>query len=158
MYNKNFHEWKVILLHLMWKTLGQNFKFHFNLSYDTKLRTSFPVFYKNTFGYWSQHFTVSSELLSCILSTFLWYNKDILISSKSIYFKHFSNGSLYYVTQVFDSTGNKKEWIKLKQEFNLNNNLYFSWMQLIHSVPQKLKNTIKNNRIPEKLFFWTTIW
>ena len=25
--NKNFHEWKVILLHLMWKTLGQNFKF-----------------------------------------------------------------------------------------------------------------------------------
>ena len=43
--------------------------------------------------------------------------------------------------------------MKLKHEFNLNNNLYFKWMQLIHSIPQKWKNTINNNRISENLLF-----
>ena len=75
LYDENFHEWKIIPLHLIRITLGQNFKFHSNLSYDTKLLTSFPVFYKNIFRYWNQHFTVSPELPSCISSTFLWYNK-----------------------------------------------------------------------------------
>ena len=97
--------------------------------------------------FWSQHYTVSSELPSCILPTFLWYSKD-----KPIYFKHFSNN---YDIQLFYDMGNTKEWVnffftkKLKHEFNLNNNLYFNWMQLIHSIPQKWKNVIKNNRIPE---------
>ena len=144
LYDENFHKWKIIPLHLIRITLGQNFKFHSNLSYDIKLLTSFPVFYENIFRYWSQHFTVSLDLPSCILSSFLWYNKNILISNKPIYFKHFSNNNLNYVTQLFDDTGNTKEWMKLKHEFNLNNNLYFKWMQLIHSIPQKWKNTINN--------------
>ena len=84
---------------------------------------------------------------------FLWYNKDILISNKPIYFKRFSNNNLNYVTQLFDDTGNSKEWIKLKRKFNLHNNLYFKWIQLIHSIPQKWKNTIKNFRISENLLF-----
>ena len=108
LFDEHFHEWKVIPLHLICITFGQNFKFHSNLSYDTKLLTSFPVFYKNIFRYWSQHFTVSPDLPSCILSSFLWYNKDILISNKPIYFKHFSNNNLNYVTQLFDDTGNTK--------------------------------------------------
>ena len=123
LYDENFHEWKIIPLHLIRITFGQNFKFHSNLSYDTKLLTSFPVFYKNIFCYWSQHFTVSLDLPSCILSSFLWYDKDILISNKPIYFKHFSKNNLNYVTQLFHDTGNTKEWMKLKQKFNLNNNL-----------------------------------
>ena len=107
LYDENFHEWKVILLYLICNTIGQNFKFHSNLSYDTKLLTSFLVFYKNIFHYWSQHFIVPPELPSCILSTF--YNKDILISNKPIYFKYFSNNNLNYATQLFDDTGNTKK-------------------------------------------------
>ena len=107
LYDENFHEWKVILLYLICNTIGQNFKFHSNLSYDTKLLTSFLVFYKNIFLYWSQHFIVPPELPSCILSTF--YNKDILISNKPIYFKYFSNNNLNYATQLFDDTGNTKK-------------------------------------------------
>ena len=137
LYDENFHEWNVIPLHLICKTFDQNFKFHSNFSYNTKLLTSFPVFYKNIFRYWSQDFTVSPELNSCILSTFLWDNKDILISNKPIYFKHFYNNNLNCVTQLFDHTGNTKEWDKLKHEFNLNNNLHFNGMQLIYSIPQK---------------------
>ena len=71
LYDENFHEWKAIPLHLICITFGQNFKFHSNVSYNTKLlKTSFPVFYENIFRYCSQHCTVSSELPNCILSTF----------------------------------------------------------------------------------------
>ena len=55
LYDENFHEWKIIPLHLIRITFGHNFKNHSNLSYDTKLLTSFPVFYNNIFRYWSQH-------------------------------------------------------------------------------------------------------
>ena len=102
--------------------------------------------------------TVSSELPSCVLFTFLWYNKGLLISNKPIYFKHFSNNNLNYVNQMFPDMRNPREWTKLKHEFNSNINIYFHWMQLIHSIPQKSKNIIKNNRIPENvLFIWTAI-
>ena len=67
LYDEDFHEWKVILLHLICITFAQ--KFRSNLSYDTKLLTSFSVFYKNIFCYWSQHFTLSPEHPSCILYT-----------------------------------------------------------------------------------------
>ena len=84
---------------------------------------------------------------------FLWYNKDILISNKPIYFKHFSNNNLNYVTQLFDDTGNTKEWMKLKQEFNLNNNLYLKWMQLIHSIPENGKIPLKIIEYPKTFCF-----
>ena len=103
--------------------------------------------------------TVSSELPSCILSTFLWYNKGLLISKKPIHFKHFSNNNLIYVNQMFCDMRNPREWAKLKHEFNLSIHLYFHWMQLIHSIRQKWKNIIKNNRVSENnLFIWTAIW
>ena len=51
LFDGNVHEWKVVPLHLIRITFSQKFKFHSNLSYDTKLLTSFPVFYKNIFRY-----------------------------------------------------------------------------------------------------------
>ena len=47
LYYENFHEWKVISLHLICITFAPNFKFHSSLSYDAKLLTSFLVFYRN---------------------------------------------------------------------------------------------------------------
>ena len=92
------------------------------------------------------------ELPSCILFTFLWYNKDILISNKPIYFKHFTYNNLNYVTRLFYNTRSTKEWGKLKYKFTFNNNLYFNWIQLIQSIPQKWKNIIKNNRMSTNFF------
>ena len=50
LYDKNFHEWKVIPLHLIRITFGQNFKFHSNFSCDTRLLTSFLYFIKIFFA------------------------------------------------------------------------------------------------------------
>ena len=68
------------------KYFGKSFKFHSCLSFDRKLRIKFPKFYKNIFFQWSNSFFASFELLSCILSSFLWFNKHILIEKSPSFF------------------------------------------------------------------------
>ena len=77
--DENFLEWKIIPPHLISKYFGKSFKFHSCLSFDSKLLIKFPKFYENIFFQWSNSFFASSELPSCILSSFLWFNKHILI-------------------------------------------------------------------------------
>ena len=75
--DENFHEWKTIPSHLINRYFGKSFKFHLCLSFDHKLLIKFPKFPWN-----SSYFFASSELFSCILSNFLWFNKQILIEKK----------------------------------------------------------------------------
>ena len=147
MYDENFHQWEVIPLHLIRITFGKNSKFYSNLSYQ------FSCILEKCFSLLEPTLYCFSRAPFLCFIHFLWYDKDILISNKPIDFKHFSNNNLNCVTQFFSDTGNIKWWIKLKHEFNLNNIRYFKWMQLIHWIPQKWKNAIKNNRISENLLF-----
>ena len=50
-----------------------------------------------------------------------------------------------FVSQFFDKNGTMKAWHLLKQEYHLNNSSYFQWLQLINSVPEKWKLTIKQS-------------
>ena len=93
-FDENFHEWKIIPSHLINKYFGKSFKFHSCLLFDCKLLIKFPKFYKNILFEWSSSFFASSELPSCILSNFLWFNKYILIEKKSIFFRDFSGNYL----------------------------------------------------------------
>ena len=103
LYYESFHEWKVIPLHLICIILIILIS-HTMLNYLPVL----PIIYKNILNTGANIFTVSPELPSCILSTFLRYNKNILITNKPMYFKYFSNGNLNYVTQLFCDTRNTK--------------------------------------------------
>ena len=49
----------------------------------------------------------------------------------------FSQSNLNFVSQLFDTNGTVKSWYLLKQEYHLNNNSYFQWLQLINSIPEK---------------------
>ena len=46
-----------------------------------------------------------------------------------------SNSGLNYVGQLFDNDGEIKDYKSSKLEFNLEDKFYFSWMQLIDSIP-----------------------
>jgi len=71
LYDNNFHEWKIIPLHLIAKNFGSKFNFHSNLSFNNNLLDDFPLFYKNLFNFWSKRLSVSPELPSLILSSYL---------------------------------------------------------------------------------------
>ena len=79
LYDENFHEWKIISSHLINKYFRKLFKFHSALSFDRKLLIKFTKFYKKSLFQWSSSLLAFSELPSCIVLNFLWFNKHILI-------------------------------------------------------------------------------
>ena len=134
--NNSFSLYKQIL----WK---KSFKFHSCLSFDCKLLIKFPKFYKNILFQWSSSLSAFSELPSCIMSNFLWFNKHILIEKKSIFFRYFSDKGLNFVYQLFDNNGSVKSWSSIKEEFDFNNISNFKWQQLIYAILSLWKKIIK---------------
>ena len=78
-----------------------------------------------------------TEIPSCTLSQYLWYNANIQIDKTSIYVSRFSEKNINYVSQLFNNDGFIKKWHKFKKECNLHQNSYFQWVQLIDSIPEK---------------------
>ena len=68
--DKNFHEWKIILSHLINKYFGKSFKFYSCLSFDRKLLIKFPKLYKNILFQWRSSFFISSNYLLAFCQTF----------------------------------------------------------------------------------------
>ena len=77
----------------------------------------------------------SSKQPSYIVSSFLWFNKHILIEKKFIFFRYFFDKGLKIVYQLFDNNGNVKFWGSIKEEFGFNSFSNFKWQQLIYALP-----------------------
>ena len=67
------------------------------------------------------------------------------IDEGDVHLSKFSQNNLNFVSQLFNTNGSIKTWYLLKQEFHLKNNSYFQWLQLINSIPEKWKLTIKQS-------------
>ena len=143
LYDNSFHEWKLIPLYLIEKSFGKSFKFHSNLLFKSNKTKFFPSFYRKIFLYWKKHLIMMTEIPSCILSQYLWYNANIQIDKTSIHFSRFSEKNINYVSQLFNNNGSIKKWHKFKREYNLHQNSYFQWVQLIDCIPEKWKFIIK---------------
>ena len=76
-YDNSFHEWKLIPLYLTEKSFGRSFKFHSNLLFKSNETKFFSSFCRETILYWKKHLAMMSEIPSCILSKYLWYNANI---------------------------------------------------------------------------------
>ena len=146
LYNNSFHEWKLIPLYLIEKTFGRSFKFHSNLLFKGNKKNVFPSFYQEIILYWKNHLAMMTEIPSCILSQYLWYNANIQIDKISIHFSWFLEKNMNYVSQLFDNNGSIKKWHKFKREYNLHQNSYFHWVQLIDSITEKWKFIIKKQK------------
>jgi len=94
LFDKIFHEWKVIPLYLFELYLGKNFKFHSNLLIRSSLLQKFPSYYQEIFKNWCKYLSSSVSVTSTIMSQFLWYNSYILIDKKSFIFSGMSNSSM----------------------------------------------------------------
>ena len=66
-----------------------------------------------------------TEISSCILSQYLWYNRSIQMDNSSGYFLKFSEKNINYVSQLFSDNGSIKKWHEFKKQRNLHENFYF---------------------------------
>ena len=96
LYDENFHEWKIIPIHYISKTLGKNFKFHSNLILPLRILEKLPIFYKDVFQCWSNISQTNETVPSAIGSHFLWFNSQIKVDKHVIFYKEFSEKNLHF--------------------------------------------------------------
>ena len=90
LYENYFHEWKLIPLYLIEKSFGTAFKFHSNLLFKGNKIKFFPSFYSQIILNWKKCLAMITEVPSCILSQYLWFNRSIQVDNFSVYFLKFS--------------------------------------------------------------------
>ena len=148
LYDDSFHEWKTIPLKLIKKSFGSHFKFHSNLLFNISCINDFPSFYLDIFCNWKKCFSTNPETPSLILSQYFWFNKFIIVDNSYVDFTNFSTKSINFVSDLVNENCNFKSWETLKNEYHLDNKLYFQWMQLIQAIPliwrQKKNDSEKN--------------
>ena len=85
---------------------------------------------------WSIEFSCQTLVPSAILSQFLWFNSQIQIGNKSVFFPSFSERNISFAGKLCKTDGAVKPWKQLQEEYGLANKLKFKWVQLIHSLPK----------------------
>ena len=103
LYDNLFHEWKLIPLFLIKKSFRSSFEFHSNLFFKRNKIKFFPSFYKEIFLYWNKYLTRKTEIPSCILPQYLWYNENIQVDENSIYLVRFSEKNSNYCFSTFST-------------------------------------------------------
>ena len=136
LFNGNFHDLKIIPLHIIHKSLRKKSVFHSNSKVNKKLTKSFPKYYREVINTWGSKFLCQTLVPSAILSQFLWFNSQIQIGNKSVFFSSFSERNIKFVGQLFKTDGAVKPWKQLQEEYGLANKLNFKWIQLIYSLPK----------------------
>ena len=78
----------------------------------------------------------------------MWFNKFTLIDNSYVNFTNVLNKNTHFLSDLVNKNCNFKSWEILKNEYHLDNKLYFQWMQLIHAIPiiwkEKINNSEKN--------------
>ena len=108
--------------------------FHSNLKVNKNLTKSFPKYYREIIiNTWGSKFLCQKLT---ILSQFLWFNSQIQIGNKSVFFSSFSERNINFVGQLLKTVGTVKPWKQLQEEYGLANKLKFKWIQIINSLPK----------------------
>ena len=71
--------------------------------------------------------------------------QDIQKREYSISFKHFSEKGVNFVSYIMKENGEIKFWNDLKNDFKLEQQLYFKWMPLVNATPSNWKNSLKHS-------------
>jgi len=142
LFDNSFHQWKIIPLTLMDKYIGKNLKFHSNMCFDTLSLHMFPKYYKEMFIRWTKFLSSPVTLPSTVVSQCIWFNKDIQVDGKSIYYPSFARKNLDFLGQFLDENGKIISWDTLKHKYNLLENRKFQWLQIIHAIPKHWKDCV----------------
>ena len=88
LHNRFHRDWKIILLDYMNSAVGNNFKFHSNLSIPNETINSLPSYYKDITDSWYKYHSCTPKVPSLVSLQFLWSNSYIKID-KVVFYKDF---------------------------------------------------------------------
>ena len=77
LFDENFHDGKILALHIIHNSLRKKFVFHSNLKVNKELTKNFPKYYREVINTWGSKLSCQILVPSAILSQFLWFNSQI---------------------------------------------------------------------------------
>ena len=144
--DENYHEWKLIPMHYLKKYLGKEFKFHSNMKIPKNILDLFPIFYKEILDNWGKIYSQEPTVPSTIASQYLWFNNQIKIDNNVVFFKHFSENKINFVSDILDDKGNIKTWQNIILQHKISKNSYLKWIQLTHAIPKSWKRELNQDK------------
>ena len=133
LYDEKFHYWKILPLHMIYKLLGKMVVFHPKLKVNKKLTRSFTEilskYYREIINTRGNKFSCQTLVPSGILSQFLWFNSEVQIGYKSVFFTSFSEQNMNFVGRLVKRNGAVRPWKRIQEKYGLANKLKFKWIQ-----------------------------
>ena len=158
-----------------WKTLFQSTVRKYGGNMIWLSNEPQPIFLKQLNPFWQHVFqawsyTNMQEEDIAFQKECIFYNKDIKINNKTIFFQEWYIKGITHINDLIDEQGNLYSWELFSEKFNIQNQS-FRYLSLLHSIPrnwkkrikessQKLKNVdsekikvVKQVKKPSKLFY-----
>ena len=146
LFDQKEHQWKIIPRYLLAKNYGDINVFSHHFAPSIESLKSFPIFYRNILTIWKDCST-SPITSGAILNQRIWHNHLLKIDNKTFLFKEFASSNLNFVYQLFNQDGTLKTWEQIKAEFNLQPRSYFSYIQLLHSLPPNWRQVVSSDPV-----------
>ena len=107
-----------------------------------------PVFYKQILLTWYQlkHSFNNKD----VVNQTLWFNKNITIENKPIYWHEWYRNGILFVRDIHDANGDFYDQDKIEEKYSIQTN-FLSILQLRQSLPFTWREVIRNSQFPPPL-------
>ena len=102
-----------------------------------------PTFYKNIIKHWMDISQCNPITINSILAQRVVFNRLVKIGNIAITW-NFNN--VYFVNDLLDENGCFLNWQNFKHKYQLEENNFFRWRQLIAAIPREWKYIIERDR------------
>ena len=95
---------------------------------------------------WEKYLSTNPETPCVFCLNIFGFNKFIIVDNSYVNFTNFSNKNINFMSDLVNKNCNFKSWETLKNEYHLDNKLYFQWIKLIDAIPQIWKQKINDSK------------
>jgi len=149
----DFSPWKILIIDKLDKIGGHNI---WNSSSnqllwlaENKITNSF---WKDVLLAWSYRDTKPPSSSAEVLSQILWYNSDILIDKKPVYYKKLVNSNILYINDLINNEGKFYSYQNFQAKIANTNNVVINFLEyygILSAIPASWKAVLKQD--PRKL-------
>ena len=107
--------------------------------------TSPPTFWKDVFYQWCCYNYTKIDDIKTLGKEILWYNSNIKIGHRLVYYKELCEKNVLYVSDLFDANNKFMSYSELKEKYKTNIN-YLHYMGLIQAIPKRYKQLVLENK------------
>jgi hypothetical protein len=132
---------------LPWRYIFEEYLSHQSIHLNTLLHANYDInklgldktkisrFYVELLTLWSQ----IGNTYPTDKNNFIWYNKNILINNTSVFYEHFLEAGMWFISDLYDANGSLvpfATWVNR----GLARNNWIKWMGLVHSCQSSVLN------------------